>query len=208
MAELKDGYFDNVFDVLDAHCHPCIMIGRFALLWMGAAVMQDPVSCSESSALIEIKCLDLLIRNRQVAAISADIQSTGKWAEVPLVRTYGEDYLQPPPRVFERTDDTFSIKIWTEEAVRLLVDPTTDERVHNQPFLIETPCCEVLNPVLLESDMHPGPEISAYKPSLLTTPNIRFLPYIRCQSASRQPQSKVYIPTISWYLDALIAQYQ
>lgn len=38
-------------------------------------------------ALIEIKFLDLLIRNSQVAAISADIQHTGNWAEVPLVRT-------------------------------------------------------------------------------------------------------------------------
>jgi hypothetical protein len=56
--------------------------------------------------------------------------------------------------------------------------------------------------------MHPGPEISANKPSLLTTPNVRFPPYadIRSQSASREPQSKVYIPTISRYLDALLAQ--
>jgi hypothetical protein len=41
---MKDGYLDDVFEVLDAHCHPCIMIGHFALLWMGAAVMQDHVS--------------------------------------------------------------------------------------------------------------------------------------------------------------------
>jgi hypothetical protein len=58
--------------------------------------------------------------------------------------------------------------------------------------------------------MHPGPEISAYKPSLLTTPNVHFLPHthIRSQSASRKPQSKVYIPTISRYLDALLAQHR
>ena len=42
----------------------------------------------------------------------------------------------------------------------------------------------------------------------LTTLNIRFLPHISCQSVSRQPQSRVYIPTISRYLEALIAQDQ
>ena len=157
---------------------------------------------------MEIKYFDLLIRNSQIAAIAEDIPCTGNWEEAPLVRTYGEDYLQPPPRVFRRTDGTFSIKIWSEEAVRLLVDPPADRRIGNGRFLIEAPCCEVLSPVLLESDMHPGPGISTEKPSLLTTPNVCFLPrnHIRSQSASREPQSKVYIPTISRYLDALLAQ--
>ena len=41
---LKDGYLDDIFDVLDAHCHPCIMLGRLALLWMGVAVFQESVS--------------------------------------------------------------------------------------------------------------------------------------------------------------------
>lgn len=152
-----------------------------------------------------------MIRSSEVAAFSADIQATRSWAEVPLVCRYGEDFLQPPPRVFERTDSdgtVFSIKIWCEDAVFFSVDPPADGRVHTRPFLIETPCCETLNPVLLESDMHPGPEISPFKPNLLTTPNVRFLPHIHCQSASRQPKSKAYIPTISRYLDALVAQRQ
>ena len=41
---LNDGYLDDIFDVLDAHCHPCIMLGRFALLWMGVAVFHESVS--------------------------------------------------------------------------------------------------------------------------------------------------------------------
>jgi hypothetical protein len=158
---------------------------------------------------MEIQYFDLLIRNSQIAAISEDIPRTGNWEEAPLVLTYAEDYLQPPPRVFNRTDGTFSIKLWSEEAFRLLVDPPADGHVGNGPFLIEAPCCEVWSPVLLESDMHPGPEISAHKPPLLTTPNVCFLPnstYIRSQSAGRGSQSKVYIPTISRYLDALLAQ--
>jgi len=143
--------------------------------------------------------------------ISADIQATGSWAEVPLVRRYGEDFLWPPPRVFEQTDSDgtiFFLKIWCEDTVFFSVDPPADEHVHTRPFLIEAPCCETLNPVLLESDMHPGPEISPYKPNLLTTPNIPFLPHIHCQTASRQPKFKVHIPTISRYLGALVAQRQ
>jgi len=194
MVEPQDGYLDDVFDVLDAHQHPCIVMGRSALLWMGVPVSQSSY-------------FDLLIRNSQISAIAEVIQRTGSWEEVPLVRTDGEDYLQPPPRVFERTDGTFSIKAWSEDAIRLLVDPPVDESIYGN-FLIEAPCCEALSPVLLESHMHPGPEISANKPSLLTTPNVRFPPYadIRSQSTSREPQSKVYIPTISRYLDALLAQ--
>ncbi|KAM6492167.1 hypothetical protein JOM56_011891 [Amanita muscaria] len=158
---------------LRPHQHPCIVTDRSVLLWMGAGVCQSSY-------------LGLLIRNSQIAAIAEDIPRTGNWKEVPLVHTFGEDYLQPPPRVFERTDGTFSIKVWSEEAVRLLVDPPADGRV----------------------DMHPGPEISENKPSLLTTPGVCFLPrnHICSQSASREPQSKVYIPTISRYLDALLAQ--
>jgi len=114
----------------------------------------------------------------------------------------GVEYNQPP------RPTSVSVKIWTEEASHLSVDVLEDERFHNRPFLIETPCCEALNPVLLESDMHPGPEISPHRPYLLTTPNTRFLPHIRCQSESRQQQSKVYIPTISRFLDALISQHQ
>ena len=43
-ADPQEGYLDNVFDVLDAHQHPCIVMGRSVLLWMGAAVSQCSVS--------------------------------------------------------------------------------------------------------------------------------------------------------------------
>jgi hypothetical protein len=44
MAEMKEGYLDDVFEVLDAHCHPCVLMGRFALIWMGAEVWPELVS--------------------------------------------------------------------------------------------------------------------------------------------------------------------
>ena len=136
---------------------------------------------------MEIQNFDLLILNSQIAAIAEDIPRTGNWEEAPLVYTFRADYLQPPPRVFERTDGTFSIKVWSEEAIRLLVDLLVDGRVCNGHFLNEAPCCEVLSPVLLESDMHPSPEISTDKPSLLTTPNVRFMPSYSYSFSISQP---------------------
>jgi len=44
MADPQNGYLDDIFDVLDAHQHPCIVLGRSALLWMGAGVLQSSVS--------------------------------------------------------------------------------------------------------------------------------------------------------------------
>ena len=43
---MQEGYLDNVFDVLDAHCHPCILMShfKFALIWMGVEVFLEPVS--------------------------------------------------------------------------------------------------------------------------------------------------------------------
>ena len=38
------GYLDDVFDVLDVHQHPCIVLGRSVLLWMGADVLPSSVS--------------------------------------------------------------------------------------------------------------------------------------------------------------------
>lgn len=110
--------------------------------------------CSSILVTATFKPLDLLIRNEQLDTITADLVRTGHWVEVPLVRTFKEDYLQPPPRTFERADGSFSIKIWSEEAAHLLVDPPEIEYINAdgtiRSFLIQAPSCEALNSVLLE----------------------------------------------------------
>jgi len=57
---MKEGCLDQLFDVLDAHTHPCIIMGRFALRWMGTGVFSE-------------QPLDLLIRNKQVNSITVEI---------------------------------------------------------------------------------------------------------------------------------------
>ena len=46
MGTKKAGYLDDVFNVLDASKHPCIIIGRFALKWMGCGVFSEEVTVS------------------------------------------------------------------------------------------------------------------------------------------------------------------
>jgi hypothetical protein len=55
--------------------------------------------------------------NLLVASIKANY-----WLEAPSETNYKGDYLQPFPRVFKRSDDTFSIKLWTDGAMHLVVD--------------------------------------------------------------------------------------
>ena len=42
-AAKKEGYLDDVFRILDAFKHPCIIMGRFALKWMGCGVFSEEV---------------------------------------------------------------------------------------------------------------------------------------------------------------------
>jgi len=43
-AAKKAGYLDDVFNVLDANKHPFIIMGRFALKWMGCGVFSEEVT--------------------------------------------------------------------------------------------------------------------------------------------------------------------
>ncbi len=43
-AAKKAGYLDDLFNVLDANKHPCIIMGRFALKWMGCGVFSEEVT--------------------------------------------------------------------------------------------------------------------------------------------------------------------
>ena len=125
---------------------------------------------------------------------------TNHWEEIPLQKKYTDDYLEPPPRIIRRSDDSFSVKIWTESATHLVVDAGPSD-------YIKVPDCEALNAVLVEQNMHPDPDTGIFRPFLLTKPDTRFLPHYPCQSPMRPP-TKIYIPTVARYIAALVAQIQ
>ncbi len=122
------------------------------------------------------------------------------WEEVPLEKKYTDDYLQPSPRIIKRSDNNFSIKLWTESATYLVVDAGPNG-------YIEVPDCEALNTVLVEESMHPGPDTGIFRPFLLSKTDTRFLPHHPCQSPTRRP-TKIYVPTVACYITALVAQIQ
>jgi len=122
---MKEGYLDDIFDILDAHCHPCILMGTFALRWMGTGVSPVLVSLSSSRALQRSDCneykpLDLLIRNKGVGTVAA---AQGAGGEVSFIPTCREDYLQPPPCIFERTDGTFPSRYGVKKLSTSLLIP-------------------------------------------------------------------------------------
>ena len=144
----------------------------------------------------------MLIRDKEITGIISELFKTNHWEEVALEKKYTDDYLQPPPRIIKCSDNGFSIKFWTETATHLIVDLGSNA-------CIEVPDCEALNSVLVEEDMHPDPDTGNFRrPFLLTKPDTRFLPHHPCQSPTRCPHTKIYIPTISHYITALVAQIQ
>jgi hypothetical protein len=50
-SETEEGYLDTFFDIFDAHNHPCILVGEWALRWMGARPIPfgvSPSSCVDT----------------------------------------------------------------------------------------------------------------------------------------------------------------
>ncbi len=144
----------------------------------------------------------MLIRDKDAAEIISELIKTNHWEEVPLEKKYTDDYLQPSPRIIKRSDDSFSIKLWTESATHFVIDAGP-----NGPGYIEVPDCEALNTVLVEEHMHPDPDTGIFRPFLLSKPDTRFLPHHPCQSPTCRP-TKIYVPTIAHYITALVAQIQ
>jgi hypothetical protein len=48
--ETEHGYLDTLFDILDAHDHPCVLLGEWAIRWMEAGPI--PFGVSPSTVLI------------------------------------------------------------------------------------------------------------------------------------------------------------
>ena len=126
----------------------------------------------------------MLIRDKDIAEIILELIKTNHWVEIPLQKEYKEDYLQPSPRIFKRSDDTFSIKLWTEAETHFIVDAGLNT-------YIEVPDCEALNIVLVEENMHPDPDTNL-PPISVDQPKYSHYPY---QSPMRRPPTKIYIPT-------------
>ena len=165
------------------------LIGRFALKWMGCGVFAEEVTATFTliSPHLSLPCRPLICSS----AMKRLLRLSDRDEEVALEKKYTDDNLQSPLRIIKRSNDGFSLKFWTETATHLIVD------VRSNTY-IEDPDCEVLNPVLVEEDMHRDP----------TKPDTQFLPHHPFQSPTRCPRTNICIPTITRYITALVAQIQ
>ncbi|PUU75244.1 hypothetical protein B9Z19DRAFT_1131621 [Tuber borchii] len=176
---------ESVFAVLSAHDHPFVMVGTYALRWMGVQLLPGYI-------------MDILIRTSQVASICQAFPQTGEWLEVdessiPGLATLSEREECRSVQRFKRCDDQWYISLCSENTYRLTVD---SEKIQ-VPYPIN------FNSALVQSEFHPNPgdRSSDWKtrPYLMTDKDIAFV-----WPASGQVSFPVFIPTIPEFLDSCL----
>jgi hypothetical protein len=94
-----------------------------------------------------------------------------------------------------------------ETSEKLSVDPPPDEDT-TRVFQLEILDCSIWNPILVEEEMRPSANQTLFP--VLSEALATGKPYVhshfRCQSPSRNPQTKIYIPSIARYIGALVSQ--
>ncbi|RPA97816.1 hypothetical protein L873DRAFT_1836217 [Choiromyces venosus 120613-1] len=176
---------ESIFAVLSDHDHPFIMVGTYALRWMGVQVLPGYI-------------MDILIRTSQVASICQALAQTGEWLEVdessiPALVTLAEREECRSVRRFKRCDDQWYISLCSEDTYRLTVDSEKIQVPHPVNF----------NSVLVESEFHPNPTGRSTdqrsRPYLMTDKNIPFV-----WAAGGQVSFPVFIPRIPEFLDSCL----
>ncbi|RPA95971.1 hypothetical protein L873DRAFT_1696044 [Choiromyces venosus 120613-1] len=176
---------ESIFAVLSDHDHPFVMVGTYALRWMGVQVLPGYT-------------MDILIRTSQVASICQALAQTGEWLEVdessiPVLVTLAGRKEYRSIRRFKRCDDQWYISLCSEDTYRLTVDSEKIQVPHPVNF----------NSVLVESEFHPNPTgRSTYwrsRPYLMTDKNIPFV-----WAAGGQVSFPVFIPRIPEFLDSCL----
>jgi len=171
---------ESVFHVLSDHDHPFVMVGTYALKWMGVGLHTGYI-------------MDILARNSQAASIHQSLAQTSGWMEVDdasipgLVSTAEREEQRSVGR-FKRLDDHWYISLCTEDTYKLLV--ATEK--------IRVPHPISWNAGLVESEFHPNPTDRRVKPYLITDKTIKFV-------GAEPVAFPAFIPTIPQYLDSCLS---
>ncbi|KAG0643604.1 hypothetical protein HOY80DRAFT_1020020 [Tuber brumale] len=170
---------ESVFTVLSDHDHPFVMVGKYALPWMGVPVHTGYI-------------MDILVRTSQAASIRQSLAQTREWMEVddasvPGLASLAERREQRSIGGLKRLDDYWYICLCTEDTYQLMVDTKK----------IQVPHVVSLNAGLVESEFHPNPLDQRVRPFLITDKNIKFV-------WAEPITFPVFIPTIPEYLDSCL----
>ncbi|KAG0633815.1 hypothetical protein HOY80DRAFT_1005673 [Tuber brumale] len=169
----------SVYLVLSAFDHHFIMVGKYALNWMGV-----PVFTSHT--------VDILVRNSQLTSIYHAFVQTGEWLGVdePTIQEFHMGGDRPEYRSVQRLkryNESWYINLCTEESYRISVDT---KKVH-------VPHVLAYNSALVEAEFHPNASDRSVKPYLLTDEKIKFV-------GDPPVTFPVFIPTIPEYIDSCL----
>ncbi|PUU78737.1 hypothetical protein B9Z19DRAFT_1083504 [Tuber borchii] len=178
---------ESIFAVLSDHDHPFVLIGKYALRWMGVQVIPGEI-------------MDILVRTSQAASICQALAQTGEWLEVdessiPSFVTMVERVDHRSIRRFKRCDDRWYISLCSEDTYDLTVDTKKIQVLHPVN----------LNSVLVESEFHPNPtdrgtDYWASRPYLMTDKNISFI-----WAPGGLVSFPVFIPTLPEFIDSCLS---
>jgi hypothetical protein len=147
------------------------------------------------------------VRSRQYEDIISDLNGSPHWEETEVEESQKREWLPPYPKAFRRVQGSAIILLHDEASEKLLVDPPSDEDT-TRLFQLEVLDCLAWNPVLVEEEMRPSANQTLYPvlSEALETGNLQVYPHTLCQSPNRNPQTKIHIPSISRYMEALVSQ--
>ncbi|KAG0643114.1 hypothetical protein HOY80DRAFT_947392, partial [Tuber brumale] len=174
---------ESIYAVLSIHDHPFVLVGRYALKWMGVPVHTGYV-------------MDILVRTSQVGSICKALAQTGEWLEVdessipefPMLSELPEHRSEGR---FKRHDDQWYICLCSESTYHLTVDTEKVQVPHPINFV----------PALMESEFHPNPTDRRAKPYprpfLITDENLKFV-------WGEPVTFPVFIPSIPEFFDSCL----
>ncbi|KAI9801460.1 MAG: hypothetical protein M1833_002692 [Piccolia ochrophora] len=181
----EDGYFDELFSILETHHHPVILVEEGAMRWMGLR------TCPEEN-------LDLLVRDSQADAILAAFLATDTFERVDQDISYRlEDrYTKQVPRLRDTRCEPSAftcVNLWTEAVYKLQVEDA-------EPVAVTD--IHAWNVNLVEERFGTVPETAHITSSARTKEGMRTVPKVR-SSARGVP---IFVPSIPRCCDAVLDQ--
>ncbi|KAI9814520.1 MAG: hypothetical protein M1826_002193 [Phylliscum demangeonii] len=183
----QSGYFDEIADILALREHPIIVVEASALRWMGVREIND-------------EDLELLVRDKDLAGILADLIATGQYDLVdhnpadPLRYGYVAGHV-PRLRRQHCLGLYTHLDLWSETMYHLSCDVP----------LVEVPDLMAWNVGLVEDEFDPvGPDAVSVSVRTRQADGVKMLHPVMAQTAGcRRP---IYIPSIPVFIDAFLDQ--
>ncbi|RPA95482.1 hypothetical protein L873DRAFT_1845944 [Choiromyces venosus 120613-1] len=147
--------------ILNDHDHPFVLVGKYALKWMGVPVY---------TANIALQIINIPVRTSQMRSICHTLAQSGEWLEVDESSILGLVMMSEcgehrSVRQFKRHDDRWYICLYSKDTYHLTVDNEKVQVPHPINF----------NLAVVGSGFHPNRTNWRVKPYLIMDQNVKFV---------------------------------